>query len=105
MPALPINVLLVTPPDALCCGAEAWSTAARFIRDRLLRRYPGRINVEQLEAFSSTFYEFPALADALLADSPLPIVMVNGKVVIRGGKLSWRAIDQAIQFALSPSIL
>ncbi|MCU0228483.1 MAG: hypothetical protein MUF01_12665 [Bryobacterales bacterium] len=96
-----VQVLLVTHPETICCEADQWSRAARFVRQRLRQRYAHQIVIDEVQAFTERFQQFPDAVAALAADPLLPAVLVQGKVVAQGGKLHFRAIEIAVRQALS----
>lgn len=100
MPDSAIEVLIVTAPDAACCTAGTWASTAGLLKQRLLRRFPGQLAVEHVVPGTAHAAAFPALA-ALTADSPLPVVMVNRRVVSQGEKLADRGITRAIAEVLA----
>lgn len=95
-------VRIFTAPDASCGTAMTWAEAAKFIRDRLRRRFNGRVAVEQVEIFSQRSFEFPTVLEAIRQGAELPIVLVGDRIVSQGGKLSESRIARAIE-ALGPT--
>jgi hypothetical protein len=79
-----------------------WTAAVGFIRERLGRRFNGRVTVEQVEIFSQQSFEFPAVLEAIQQGAELPIVVVGERIVSRGAKLSESRIARAIE-ALGPT--
>jgi hypothetical protein len=74
-----------------------WAEAVKFIRDRLNRRFNGRVAVDHVEIFSQRSFEFPAVLEAIQRGAALPIVQVEGEIVSQGGKLSESRIARAIE--------
>ncbi len=74
-----------------------WTAAVGFIRERLNRRFDGRVAVEQVEIFSQRSFEFPAVLEAIQQGAELPIVLVGDHIVSQGGKLSESRIARAIE--------
>jgi len=90
-------VRIFTAPDASCGVGMTWTAAVGFIRDRLNRRFNGRVAVEQVEIFSQRSFEFPAVLEAIRQGAELPIVLVGDRIVSQGGKLSESRIARAIE--------
>ncbi len=93
----PTVVRIFTTPDASCGTGMTWTEAAKFIRDRLNRRFNGRVAVEQVEIFSQRSFEFPTVLEAIQQGAELPIVLVGDQIVSQGGKLSESRIARAIE--------
>ncbi len=98
-PVAPVQVAIVTAPDATCGGAT-WSGAVEMIRSRLVRRFGEGVRVEHVTLFSPRFFEMAPVVESVQAGSELPIVVVGEKVVSRGGKLSEPKIAEALRAAL-----
>ena len=98
----PTVIRIFTTPDASCGGGMTWAAAVGFIRERLNRRFNGRVAVEQVELFSQRSFEFPAVLEAIQQGAALPIVLVGDQIVSQGGKLSESRIARAIE-ALGPT--
>ncbi len=93
----PTIVRVFTTPDASCGAGMTWTAAVGFIRERLNRRFDGRVAVEQVEIFSQRSFEFPTVLDAIRQGAELPVVLVGGRIVSQGGKLSESRIARAIE--------
>ncbi len=98
----PTQVRIFTAPDASCGTAQTWAGAAKLIRDRLNRRFNGRVTVEHVEIFSQRSFEFPAVLEAIRQGAVLPIVLVGDRIASQGGKLSDSRIAHAIEALDSP---
>jgi hypothetical protein len=94
----PVPVRIVTAPDTACAGAT-WSGAVAMVRGRLARRFGEAVSVEHVTVFSPRFFELPEVAAQVEAGEELPIVLVGGTVVSRGGKLSEPRIAEALRAA------
>lgn len=94
----PVAVRIVTAPDA-ACGGMKWSEAVGLIRGRLARRFGEAVKIEHVTAFSPRFFELADLAAEVEAGAELPIVLVSGAVVSRGGKISEPRIAEALRAA------
>ena len=94
----PTEVCIVTAPDAACAGLT-WSEAVSMIRNRLAHRFGGVVTVEHVAVFSPRFFELPGVVSDVAGGSELPIVLVGGAVVSRGGKLSQPQIAAALRGA------
>lgn len=95
--AVPTIVRIFTAPDASCGAGMTWAAAVGFIRERLGRRFNGRVAVEQVELFSQRSFEFPTVLDAIQQGAALPIVLVGDQIVSQGGKLSESRIARTIE--------
>jgi hypothetical protein len=93
----PTFVRIFTAPEASCGAGMNWAAAVGFIRNRLDRRFDGRVAVEQVEIFSHRSFEFPAVLEAIQRGAALPIVLVGDRIVTQGGKLSESRIARAIE--------
>lgn len=95
--AAPSVVRIFTAPEASCGAGMTWAAAVGFIRERLNRRFTGRVAVEQVEIFSQRSFEFPTVLEAIQRGAALPIVQVEREIVSQGGKLSESRIARAIE--------
>ena len=94
----PVAVRIVTAPDA-ACAVPTWSQAVGMIRGRLARRFGEAVRVEHVTLFSPRFFELTDVAAEIQAGTELPIVLVGGAVVSRGGKISEPRIAEALRAA------
>ncbi len=94
----PVAIQVVTAPDAGCCG-PTWSGAVGMMRNRLARRFGEAVSIEHVTVFSPRFFELTEVAAQVQAGVELPIVLVGGAVVSRGGKLSEPRIAEALRAA------
>jgi hypothetical protein len=92
-----VVVRIFTAPEASCGTGMTWVAAVGFVRERLSRRFDGRVAVEQVEIFSQRSFEFPTVLEAIRQGAELPIVLVGGRIVSQGGKLSESRIALAIE--------
>jgi len=92
-----VVVRIFTAPEASCGTGMTWAAAVGFVRERLSRRFDGRVAVEQVEIFSQRSFEFPAVLEDIRQGAELPIVLVGDRIVSRGGKLSESRIARAIE--------
>ncbi len=99
-----IAVRVFAAPDASCAHGATWSTATRLIGEHLRQRFGDTLLVEHIEVFSPGSFEFPEVLAAVRDGAQLPVVLVNDRMVSRGGKLSERIIAQAIASLLSPEV-
>ncbi len=95
-------VQIITAPAASCGRAQTWAEAAKFIGQRLNRRFNGRVAVEHVEIFSQRSFEFPAVLEAVQQGAELPIVLLDDRIISQGGKLSESRIVCAIEALDSP---
>ncbi len=93
----PAVVQIFTAPDASCGTGMTWAGAVKFIRDRLSRRFDGRVTVEQVEIFSQRSFEFPMVLEAIRQGAELPIVLIGDRILSQGRKLSESRIARAIE--------
>lgn len=98
----PAVVRIFTAPEASCGAGMTWAEAVKFIRDRVNRRFNGRVAVEHVEIFSQRSFEFPTVLEAIQGGAQLPVVVVGDQIVSQGGKLSESPIARAIE-ALGPT--
>lgn len=96
-----VHVAIITAPDAACCISGTWATAVAFLRERLVRQFPGQVVVEHLQAGEGPLRGSSPTAEELAAGSALPVVLVDGVTLSRGGKLSGRLIGDAVRHAMS----
>lgn len=94
----PVAVRVVTAPD-VACGGPTWSGTVGMIRGRLARRFGEAVSVEHVTVFSARFFEMTDVAALVQASVELPIVLVGGAVVSRGGKVSEPRIVEALRAA------
>lgn len=95
-----VPVLVFAAPDASCASGHTWSGITAFVGARLRHRFGDQVSVEHVELFSARSFEFPDALAAIERGASLPVVMVDGHVVSNGGKLSERAIAQAVENVL-----
>lgn len=91
-----VSVRVFAAPDASCGHGEKWSTATAFIAARLKHRFGDAVVAEHIEMFSRRSFEFPEVLAAVEAGGALPIVVVDGRIVSQGGKLSHQIIREAV---------
>lgn len=96
-PELPA-LRIFTAPDATCGGAT-WSDAVALVAARLRRRFGEALEVEQVALFSPRCFEFPRVLEAISAGAPLPVVLVDDRIVSEGGKLSEPRLARAVEQA------
>jgi len=94
----PVAVRIVTAPD-VACGGATWSAAVEMIQGRLARRFGEAVTIEHVTVFSPRFFELADVAAGVQAGMELPIVLVGGAVVSRGGKISEPRIAEALRAA------
>jgi hypothetical protein len=94
----PVTVHIVTAPDG-SCGGPTWSGTVRMVRSRFARRFGKAVSIEHVTVFSPRFFELPEVAAQVEAGVDLPIVLVGGAVVSRGGKISEPRITEALRAA------
>ena len=71
-----------------------------FMGTRLRQRFGDRVVVEHVEIFTGRSFEFPDVLAAIQGGSPLPIVVVDGRIVSEGSKRAERTIGRAVDMAL-----
>jgi hypothetical protein len=94
----PIPVTIVGAP--VSCGAEVkntWRELAEWAATQLRHRYGDAISVEYHDLFDPDCPPLPQ-------DAQLPLVMVDGRVISAGGKLSLPLIRRAVEAAGAPSV-
>ncbi len=94
----PVTVCIVTAPD-VDCGGPTWSAAVGMVAAKLARRFGPQVAIEHVTAFSPRFFELPEVGAGVQAGMDLPIVVVGGAVVSRGGKISEPRIAEALRAA------
>lgn len=100
-----ISVRVFAAPDASCGHGATWSAATAFIAARLKERFGEAVATEHVEMFSPRSFEFPEILAAVGAGGALPIVVVDGRIISQGGKLSDRVIRQAVSALLAGGTL
>lgn len=95
-----VTVQVFAAPDASCGNRNTWSAATAYIRARLHQRFGDQVVVEHVEIFTARSFEFTDVLAAIQRGSPLPIVVVDGRIVSVGGKLAERPIARAVETAL-----
>lgn len=91
-------VRIFTAPDAACgSGAATWASATGLIGQRLQRRFQGAVGLEHIEMFSRRSFEFPDVLAAVARGGRLPLVVVDGRIISEGEKLSESKIVLALQ--------
>ncbi len=96
-----VTVQVFAAPDVTGHTPQTWSAATAYLRGRLQQRFTNRVDVEHVELFSARSFEFPEVLAAIERGSPLPVVVVDGRVVTAGGKLSERIVAQAVEDVLN----
>src|SRR5574342_402968 len=76
-----VVVRIFTAPEASCGTGMTWAAAVGFVRERLRRRFNGRVAVDHVEIFSQRSFEFPAVLEAIQRGAALPIVQIEGEIV------------------------
>lgn len=95
-----VPVLVFAAPDASCAPGHTWRGITAFVGARLRHRFGDQVSVEHVELFSARSFEFPDALAAIQRGASLPMVMVDGRLVSSGGKLSERAIAHAVETVL-----
>jgi len=99
-----VTVRVFAAPDASCGHGPTWSSATAFMATRLRRRFSDQVVVEHVEMFTARSFEFPDVLTAIQGGSPLPIVVVDGRIVSEGGKLPEPIIGRAVAEALNGGV-
>lgn len=89
----PVGVVIVGAPIACADGVkDTWRQLAGWTAARLRQRYGEAIAVEYHDLFDR---DCPPVPDG----AQLPLVVVDGRVVISGGKISMPRIRRALEEA------
>lgn len=96
-----VGVQVFAAPDVACPAPQTWSAATAYLRSRLRQRFADRVDVEHVEMFSARSFEFPEVLAAIERGAALPVIVVDGRVVSAGGKVSERTVAQAVEAALA----
>lgn len=93
-----VKVHIFAFPMEGCDPSKTWKAASEMIAKRLSARYGNRIQVEFIEIFSPESFDYPDILELIQNEQALPpIVTVEGKVVLSGGKLSERVLRGEIE--------
>lgn len=93
-----VNVRIFAFPMEGCDPSKTWRAASEMIAKRLSARYGNRIQTEFIEIFSPESFHYPEILDLIQNEQALPpIVTVEGKVVLSGGKLSERVLREELE--------
>lgn len=96
-----VTVRVFAAPDVSCGHGPTWSAATSYMGSRLRQRFGDRVVVEHVEIFTARSFEFPDVLAAMQGGSPLPIVVVDGRILSEGRKLPEPDIARAVTEALS----
>lgn len=91
----PVRVVIVGAPVAACGAAvkDTWRDLSAWVGGQLRHRYSDAVHVEYFDLFEPGCPPMPPDA------AELPLVLVDGKVVTSGGKLSVPLIRRAVEAA------
>ena len=86
-------------PMEACDPGKTWKAAFQHLAKRLYERYGNRIEMEFIELFSPESFRYADIMKMVEeAQVKPPYVMVNDRLIASGGKLSERAIRQALDW-------
>jgi|YelNatPaOPRAMG01_1025707.scaffolds.fasta_scaffold64684_2 disulfide oxidoreductase YuzD len=75
-----------------------WETAANWLRERLDKRFGWQVRLQYVELFSPESFAFPDVMEAIQQGRhQLPIVLVDGEIVLSGGKLNEGLITRHVR--------
>jgi hypothetical protein len=91
-------VQIVGAPIACKDGVkDSWREVAAWAEGQLTGRFADQVQVKYYDLFDANCPSMPA-------DAQLPFVLVNGEVMINGGKISIPAIRRKIEVLLETEI-
>jgi len=94
----PILVQIIGAPIACADGVkDSWRKMAQFAEGQLKGRFGEAVQVKYYDLFDADCPTMPAGAQ-------LPLVLVNGQVVINGGKISMPVIRAKIETLLEKEV-
>ena len=89
-----VLVQIIGAPIACKEGVkDSWREVARWAEDQLKRRFGEAVQVKYYDLFD---VDCPSMPN----EAQLPVVLVNGKTTINGGKISIPAIRRKIESLL-----
>ena len=84
-------------PMAACAPEKSWRHAAGFLQQRLKATFGDSVQCEFVELFSPESFQYPEVLELLKRESQPPFVIVNGRLIQSGGKLSERLIKEELE--------
>ena len=79
-------------PIAACDPNKTWRAAADLIGRRLRAKFGEHVTVEYIELYSPESFKYENVVNLLKEGKSPPFVIVNGKLIQSGGKLSEHSI-------------
>ncbi|HZT69283.1 MAG TPA: DUF1462 family protein [Terriglobia bacterium] len=97
-PAKPVTVTVVAVTSAPCSGKMTWEMAANWLQERLDRRFGSQVRFQYVELFSPESFAFPDVMEAIQQGThQLPIVLVDGEIVLSGSRLNEGLITRHVR--------
>ena len=97
-------LVLGLPPAAGCAPGKTWRAAAEYLRTRLVARFGSAVRFAYADLFSAEMGEHPELETLVAEGTPLPIVLIDGRLRFSGGKLDVTAIERAVAETLATPV-
>lgn len=92
-----VSVKIFAMPVQACDPAKTWKAAFQFLSKRLYHRYGDQIDLAFIEIFSPESFEHQKVMKMVEeGQSQPPYVFVDDRLIAHGGKLSERAISEAV---------
>ncbi len=75
-----------------------WEMAANWLQERLDRRFGSQVRFQYVELFSPESFAFPDVMEAIQQGThQLPIVLVDGEIVLSGSRLNEGLITRHVR--------
>ncbi len=97
-------LVLGLPPAAGCAPGKTWRAAAEYLQKRLVARFGSAVRFAYADLFSTEMGEHPEFETLVSEGTPLPIVLIDGRLRFSGGKLDVTAIERAVAESLSTPV-
>lgn len=93
-----IDIRIFVMPIGACSYEKSWQYAVDLISKKLEKRLGDVFELKLIEIFSPESFSYKEILEGIQQEKlQTPVVMINGKIIQSGGKLSERLIRTFIE--------
>ena len=92
------DIKIFVMPVGACSYEKSWQYAVDLVSKKLKDRLGDIFDMKLIEIFSPESFSYKEIMDGIQKEKyQTPVVTINGKIVLSGGKLSERIIREQIE--------
>ena len=92
------DIKIFVMPAGACSYEKSWQFAVDLISKKLKERLGDIFDMELIEIFTPESFSYKEILEGIQQEKlQTPVVMLNGKIIQTGGKLSERVIRMEIE--------